>query len=198
MLRIWRSGRVANNIFGTLRISWRRSDKSRPASYSSHSSRASMTMRMVDLDACSQLWRGWMIKSRSWSRSCFLLASGLRSRASPIRRTISWLYSNNWYAMVPKKSFADLRSSSFLENKKLAPSKPRLCASCATVLAIVDFPIPAKPPSPYIWYSELSCHEYMSVKTAVRVPSKQMGRAWLVYEFHAALSALGRLLIRWL
>ena len=93
MLRIWLSGRVVKNTFriGTLRISWRKSDKSRSASCSSHSSRASMSMRMVDPDAFSQLWRGWMIRSRSWSWSCLSLASGLWSRASPIRREIQWL-----------------------------------------------------------------------------------------------------------
>ena len=182
MLRIWRSGRVVKNTFrfGTLRISWRKSDKSHSASFSSHSSRASMTMRTVNLDGFSQIWRGWMIKSRSWSWSCFPLASGFCPKASPIRRAISWLYCDNWNAMVPKKSFADLRSSSLFEKKKLAPSEPRLCVSCATVLATVDFPIPAKPSRQYIWDSGLSYHEYISVKTAVRVPSKQVGRAWLV------------------
>ena len=182
MLRLWRSGRVVKNIFrfGTLRISWRKSDKSRSASCTSHSSKASIIMRMVDLDACLQLWRGWTIKSRNWSCSCFPLASGLTSRALPIRRAISSSYCDNWNATVPKKSFADLRSSSLLENKKLAPSQPRLCASSATVLATVDFPIPANPSSAYIWHSELSYHEYISFKTAVRVPSKQVGRAWLV------------------
>ena len=179
---IWQSGWVVKNIFrfGTLQISWRKSDKSCSTSCTPHSSRASITIRIVDLDACSQCQRGWMIKSQNWSWSCFPLAFGSSSRASPIWRVTSLLHFDNWNAMVLKKSFADLWSFLLLENKKLVLSQPHLCASCATVLTTIDFPIPAKPSSAYIWHSALSYHKYISVKTTVHVPSKQVGCAWLV------------------
>ena len=79
MLWIWCIGQVVKNVFrfGTLWILRRKRDKSHSASCTSHSLRASITMRMVDLDVCSQCWRGWMIKSQNWSWSCFPLASRL-------------------------------------------------------------------------------------------------------------------------
>ena len=103
--------------------------------------------------------------------------------ASPIQRVISWLYCDNWNATVLKKNFADLQSSSLLEKKKLAPSDLLLSASCATVLTIVDFPIPAKLSSTYIWdwpLCKLLHHKCISFETSDCVPSKQVGCAWLV------------------
>ena len=79
------------------------------------------------------------------------------------------------------------------EKKKLAPRRPCSKYLRATVRAIVDFPVPAKPFSQKM--HRLSCpsaQSYISRRTSTRVSGRQGGSCCLLYELKGASAANGK------
>jgi hypothetical protein len=63
----------------------------------------------------------------------------------------------------------------------------------ATVLAIVDFPVPARPFSQKMHRSScLSAHSYMSRRRPTRVSGRQVGSCCRWYALNGASTAIGR------
>ena len=91
---------------------------------------------------------------------------------------------------VPRKSFADLQSSSLLE-KKLALSQLRLSASSATAPATVNLPVPAKPSSTYIWgwlSAGLVIQEYVGTEKPQQTKSTPHVESWVsLFEVRSTL-----------
>jgi hypothetical protein len=81
------------------------------------------------------------------------------------------------------------------EKKKLAPRLFRSKYVRATVRAIVDFPVPAKPLSQKMHRSSLpSAHLYISRRTSTRVFLRHVGSCCFIYELNGASLAYGKLL----
>jgi hypothetical protein len=97
-------------------------------------------------------------------------------------------------AMVVQNLPALAVSLSPRAKKNVAPSRPCCARSCATVLAIVDFPAPAMPSSQNMVgaFSAFN-QEYISPNTCLRVPARHLGIELLASETCDAPAANGNL-----
>jgi hypothetical protein len=83
------------------------------------------------------------------------------------------------------------------EKKKLAPRHFRTKHARATVRAIVDFPVPARPLSQKMHRSSSpSAHSCICRRTSTRVFSRHVGSCCFAYELKGASLAHGKLLGR--
>ena len=112
-------------------------------------------------------------------------------QTSGLRAGISFA---SWVARVLKNLAVPLRSAWPLEKKKLPPSCLCLAHLCATVLAIVDFPVPATPfnqnmhaPVGFWLHVTISC------RSSTRVSLKQCDLCSQSHELKAAPEAQGSL-----
>lgn len=146
---------------------------SRTSSSRSHSSSASITTTMISVERCLISSSGRYIRLSNCSLSIF---SEILGSLSSVFRTIgirSGMVIINCSMRVGKRLFALPRSFSPFLKKKLAPSSPFSFRRCATVLEIVDFPVPAIPFSQNMHFpcGDIA-HFSISLSSLVRVPRR--------------------------
>jgi hypothetical protein len=132
---------------------------------------------------------------RHWSRREWFAISICSSAASEMYGRNDGALCASCTAILVKILPAWPTSPPPLEKKKLAPR--RFCSKYlrATVRAIVDFPVPAKPLSQKIHCSSsLSTQLYISSRRPTRVFGRQVGESCFANELNGASSAYGR---RW-
>jgi hypothetical protein len=96
-------------------------------------------------------------------------------------------------AILVKNLPAWLTSPPPLKKKKLAPRRSSSKYLQATVRAIVDFPMPAKPFSQKIHRSSCpSAQSYISRSRSTQVSGRQVGARWRSNELNSAPAADGR------
>jgi hypothetical protein len=96
-------------------------------------------------------------------------------------------------AILVKNLPAWLTSPPPLEKKKLAPRRSSSRYLRATVRAIVDFPVPAKPLSQKMHCTScLSAQSYISCSRSTRVLGRQVSSSWRSNELNSASVANGR------
>jgi hypothetical protein len=155
---------------------------------SSHSSSASITTTYVWLPR--NFDNGPMISCCHWSRRERLAISLSFIIASLINRLIVGIVLAIWIAMLVTNLPACPISPPPRAKKKLAPRQPCSKHRRATVRAIVDFPVPAKPFSQKILH--LSCpsaHSNMSRRRSTRVFGRQVGSCCFAKELNGASTA---------
>jgi len=141
----------------------------------------------------SSLESGRKTRWHHWSRRDWFAISFCSKTASEMNRWICGTLRASCTAKLVKSLPAWPTSPPPLEKKKLAPRRFWSEYLRATVRAIVDFPVPAKPFSQKIHC--LSCpsaQSYISCKRSTRVSWRRVGSCWRSNELNGAFRANGR------
>jgi hypothetical protein len=160
----------------------------------SHLSRASTTSTYGDgQELLSSLDNGRRTSWRHWSRRDWLAISFCSIIASEINRWICGTLRASCTAKLVKNLPAWPTSPPPLEKKKLAPRCFWSKYLWATVRAIVDFHVPAKPFSQKMPRSSCpSAQPYIRHSRSTRVSDRQRGKCCLLCELNGASAADGR------